>query len=107
MDDDKNSSWPAWYYGPKGEADIFQSKTEVPSGWKDHPFNPDEAKATSKPAAAPVDASKNVNTVETDADGWPWTAELHAASRSKTTAGLWRMKVGVSRPNPKKPPLDL
>lgn len=107
MDDDKNSSWPAWYYGPNGEAEIFQSKAEVPTGWKDHPFNPGEAKAAPKPTAAPVAAPKDDDTAETDADGWPWSAELHAASKSKTTAGLWRMKVGLTRPDPKKPPLDL
>ncbi len=38
---------------------------------------------------------------ELDKDGWPWSADLHAATRSKTTAGLWRMQVGVSRPDPK------
>jgi hypothetical protein len=25
---------------------------------------------------------------------------LHAATKSKTKAGLWRMKVGVARPEP-------
>jgi hypothetical protein len=38
-----------------------------------------------------------------DAGGWPWDLELHAATQSltKTTAGLWRMKVGAKRPDPK------
>jgi len=30
-------SWPAWYYGPDGRAEIFKSAEEVPSGWEDHP----------------------------------------------------------------------
>lgn len=29
--------WPAWRYGPKGEAEIFNSAEEVPKGWKDAP----------------------------------------------------------------------
>ena len=29
--------WPAWFYGPKGESNIFQNKDEVPKGWKSHP----------------------------------------------------------------------
>ena len=36
-----------------------------------------------------------------DADGWPWSADLHASTKSMTSAGLWRMKVGVTRPDPK------
>lgn len=38
--------------------------------------------------------------VETDAHGHPWSAELHASTKGKTKDGLWRMKVGVSRPAP-------
>lgn len=40
-------------------------------------------------------------TDEFDAAGWPWDANLHASTKTKTGAGLWRMKVGVSRPAPK------
>lgn len=29
--------WPGWFYGPNGEAEIFQSRDEVPKGWEDHP----------------------------------------------------------------------
>ena len=29
--------WPGWFYGPNGEAKIFQSPDEVPKGWEDHP----------------------------------------------------------------------
>jgi hypothetical protein len=35
---------------------------------------------------------------EVDAAGVPWDANRHAATKSKTKAGLWRMKVGVNRP---------
>jgi len=36
-----------------------------------------------------------------DAHGWPWSAELHASTKGTTKDGLWRMKVGVTRPAPK------
>jgi len=36
-----------------------------------------------------------------DAAGWPWSADLHASTKGQTKEGLWRMKVGVSRPDPK------
>lgn len=29
--------FPAWYYGPKGEAKIFNTAEEVPKGWAKHP----------------------------------------------------------------------
>lgn len=32
---DKN--WPAWRYGPSGEAQIFQREADVPKGWVDSP----------------------------------------------------------------------
>lgn len=35
-----------------------------------------------------------------DAHGHPWSAELHASTKGTTKDGLWRMKVGVSRPDP-------
>jgi len=38
---------------------------------------------------------------EIDAHGWPWSADLHASTKGKTKDGLWRMKVGVNRPDPK------
>jgi hypothetical protein len=37
---------------------------------------------------------------EIDAHGHPWSAELHASTKGKTKDGLWRMKVGVTRPAP-------
>ena len=49
---------------------------------------------TSAPATASTDDG------EVDAHGHPWNAELHAATKGKTKDGLWRMKVGVVRPDP-------
>lgn len=30
-------NWPAWYYGPQGQSQIFNSPIEVPEGWHDTP----------------------------------------------------------------------
>lgn len=37
---------------------------------------------------------------EIDAHGHPWNEAMHASTKGKTKDGLWRMKVGVSRPDP-------
>lgn len=45
---------------------------------------------------------------ELDTDGHPFDPALHAATKSKTKDGKWRMKVGVARPEPAPGyPLDL
>jgi hypothetical protein len=31
------AAWPAWYFGPDGQKQIFQSEEEVPEGWVDSP----------------------------------------------------------------------
>lgn len=49
-------------------------------------------------AAAPEPDAAEIDAAEIDAHGHPWSAALHAATRGKTKDGLWRMKVGVSRP---------
>jgi hypothetical protein len=38
---------------------------------------------------------------ELDAHGHAWSADLHASTRGKTKEGLWRMKPGAVRPDPK------
>lgn len=132
MDNKKN--WPAWRYGPEGKSAVFERESDVPAGWMDHPSKvgekepattattatiattataPTAPTAPAAPAATPsssdgAPSSSDGAPVELDTAGWPWTAELHASSKSKTTQGLWRMKVGVSRPDPKPGyPLDL
>jgi hypothetical protein len=32
--------WPAWYYGPKGEAAIFEGGDDIPKGWTTTPKPP-------------------------------------------------------------------
>lgn len=36
-----------------------------------------------------------------DAHGWAWSESLHASTKGMTKDGLWRMRVGVTRPDPK------
>ncbi len=52
--------------------------------------------------AAVTDDSANAPVAdgEIDAGGHPWSADLHASTKGKTKDGYWRMKVGVSRPDP-------
>lgn len=50
--------------------------------------------------SATIDASPSDDGT-VDAHGWPWDPELHASTKGTTKDGLWRMKVGVSRPDPK------
>lgn len=67
--------------------------------------------AAASPSASVAEASPPVATDdsanapagsdgEIDAHGHPWSADLHASTKGKTKDGLWRMKVGVSRPDP-------
>lgn len=47
-----------------------------------------------------VATDDSINAGEIDAHGHPWSPDLHASTKGKTKDGLWRMKVGVSRPDP-------
>lgn len=104
------SAFPAYCTSPTGEKQVFEVEGDVPPGWQ----MPDGTfKGKPAPVAAPVVAPAPVadpvagttSEGEVDAAGTPWNADLHAATKGKTKAGLWRMKVGVARPEPA--PLDL
>lgn len=49
-------------------------------------------------AVVPPAKTAPADKTELDADGHAYDPSLHAATKSKTQAGLWRMKVGVARP---------
>lgn len=78
----------------------------APAGGEDRPkaepvsTGTDQGGAAEQPAPAGAEASQPANDGEIDAHGHPWSAELHASTKGKTKDGLWRMKVGVSRPDP-------
>lgn len=116
----KKITWPAWFNSPKGDATaIFETAEDVPAGWtsgaekqtagSEKPAKePAKAPAAKDPAPTTAATPPSGAKVELDAHGHPWSADLHASSKSKTTQGLWRMKVGVARPDPAPGyPLDL
>jgi small-conductance mechanosensitive channel len=49
----ERQSWPAWRYGPNGEAKIFASAGDVPEGWGKQPQQP--APAAEQQAKSPGD----------------------------------------------------
>lgn len=102
------AEFPAWRHGPDGQSVIVNSEAETPKGYVDHPSKLKGAAAApvKTPPAAPVKTppvdktplAPPVDKTELDADGHVYDPALHAATQSKTQAGLWRMKVGVARP---------
>lgn len=64
---------------------------------------PSAASLTAETADATISTSEaaSLSDGEIDAAGWPWSPDLHASTKGMTKDGLWRMKVGVSRPDPK------
>ena len=55
MSDYEHQDWPAWFYGPDGEAAVFESEADVPAGWTDHPLKAGESEAPKRgrPKKAP------------------------------------------------------
>ncbi len=103
-------AWPSWRYGPNGESVLCENEAEVPKGFKDHPAafdKPEKAEKAEEAQKAPEE-TKPTEAPAVDASGAPFDPALHAATRTLTSAGLWRMKVGVKRPAaPAAPNLDL
>jgi hypothetical protein len=58
------------------------------------------ASAGAEASQAAAGDAGGADTGEIDAHGHPWSADLHASTKGKTKDGLWRMKVGVTRPAP-------
>ena len=83
-------------YALLGGVALAAVATAAPSPAK----TPEPAPAAGGEAAPAVDAGPDVSG-EIDAGGHPWSADLHASTKGKTKDGFWRMKVGVSRPDPK------
>lgn len=61
----------------------------------------DPTAGLAKPATTDTNAgAAGDQGVELDTDGHAYDPALHAATKSKTKEGKWRMKVGVKRPDP-------
>lgn len=71
----------------------------------DKPTATSETAASESPASAgtgetaPTAASPSDDGA-IDAHGHPWSADMHASTKGVTKEGLWRMKIGVTRPAP-------
>jgi hypothetical protein len=59
------------------------------------------AGTVSTPVAATSSETPPSDPNDVDTGGWPWSADMHASTKAKTGAGLWRMKPGVARPENK------
>lgn len=87
----KSLTWPAWFNSPDGKnTEIFATADEVPDGWTS---GAEKQSITGGKTAAPVHANVDA---DVDAAGHPFDPALHTGT--KTEAGLWRMKPGVTRP---------
>lgn len=53
-----HEKFPSWRYGPKGEAAVFESESDVPAGWHDHPSKHGKSVEAAAPAAKPKAAPK-------------------------------------------------
>lgn len=104
----KEITFPAWFNGPKGESAIFDSAEEVPTGWtsgaEKQSIKGAKAAPAKTPEKQPEKQPEKTPAGDVDAEGHAFDPALHTATKSKTKAGLWRMKVGVARPAAK---LDL
>jgi hypothetical protein len=105
MDVTQIQHWPRWFYGPQGKSNVFDSVEAVPAGWKDHPSKLSEKDAEkviqAQPLATAATTAAASQTSNLDAHGWPFDPAMHDASETKTAAGLWKLKPGQSRPDPK------
>jgi hypothetical protein len=101
-------AWPSYATGPNGERRVFDSEAEVPAGWTHHGETKKGKTAPAAPPPPPPSESPNAEgkpVGEKDAAGTVFDPERHTGS--KTQAGLWRMKVGVSRPESESQPVKL
>ena len=94
----ETESWPAWYYGPNGASDVFDSADQVPAGWHDHPSKVGGKAAPELPKipGGSTDDTKG----EVDSQGNAWDPEINTASKAKTATGLWQLLPGKKRPAP-------
>jgi hypothetical protein len=82
-----------------GNAGTASAKPVIPAATEAQSTQESLASDGAGPSAQ-TDASPSDDNVH-DAAGWPWDAALHASTKGMTKDGLWRMKVGVARPDPK------
>lgn len=83
----ERTDWPAWRYGPGGEARIFQEDEPIPEGWVDHP----SLLAAAPEPATSLTGSESIAEIEAAyAEGRVTLDEIEAAEqkRSKQREGI-------------------
>lgn len=102
---DKPYSYLAYPFvskGPDGAEEVFESEAEIPAGWTLPEGGVKGGKAKAKLAESEgaqqnaTDGAEQSEQPEVDAEGTPFDPAMHTGTLTK--AGLWRMKVGVKRP---------
>lgn len=109
-------TWPCWFSSPDGsQSAIFTHESDVPCGWTSgaekitvEGASAPAPKLEKQPMAAPtakLEKSAAPLADAVDADGHKFDPTMHTGTMTK--AGLWRMKVGKTRPAAITKPLDL
>lgn len=100
--------WPSMCTGPDGERQVFDSEAEVPNGWTHHgktkgskaPPPPPPAAGKAPPPPPPGAAAAGQGEAQPgDLDAAGVKLDLFRHTGTLTKSGLWRMKVGVARPD--------
>lgn len=75
------TNWPAWHYGPGGEARIFKKAEDVPEGWADTPaaFEEGASKRGGKPKLSDFGVSRAEAIEILTSDGHDVPADAKAA----------------------------
>lgn len=119
-----HQDWPKWIEGPNGQGASFNSDAEVPAGWggKFKPTSAPVATVPVTPVVSVAPASETSGTApgsnegengshsdgaDKDSAGVAWNPDIHAATKTKTNKGLWRLAVGKSRPEGQDVPVSL
>ncbi len=65
-----HKAWPAWFYGPEGQSQVFTSPLDVPKGWHDDPKKVGDPKAkTEIPGLDEALAGADKKPLDDDGDG--------------------------------------
>lgn len=67
--EESKGHWPAWFYGPNGEAEIFEGAADVPADWRDSPAA--FGAKTAAEISAEIDAAADIRVAEDAAKRGP------------------------------------
>lgn len=96
----EHQSWPAWFYGEDGQAQIFNGPDEVPEGWHDNPAKVGDKDAVTHLPGATGTPAADAPTLEGDEElGLPAYDDVTA---TQIKAMLDREGVGYGHNDDKK-----